>query len=185
MNKQAILYTRVSTDEQAIKGYSLPDQLEKLKVYCNLRNIDVVDHYQEDHSAKSFERPAFKNLLEFIKHNKNKVDYLLFIKWDRFSRNAAESYEMLRILKKFEVEAQAVEQPLDLNTPENKLMLAFYLASPEVENDRRAINVSVGMRRAVKEGRWVVKAPKGYDNKRDESNKPIIVPNKEAEFIKE
>ena len=88
MNKQAILYTRVSTDEQAIKGYSLPDQYEKLKAYCNLRNIDVVAHYQDDHSAKSFERPAFKRLLDFIKHNKNKVDYLLFIKWDMFSINA-------------------------------------------------------------------------------------------------
>lgn len=34
-----------------------------------------------------------------------------------------------------------VEQLLDLSIPENKMMLAFYLAASEVENDRRAVNV--------------------------------------------
>ena len=33
---------------------------------------------------------------------------------------------------------QAIEQPLDLTIPENKIMLAFYIAAPEVENDRRS-----------------------------------------------
>jgi len=52
------------------------------------------------------------------------------------------------------VEPQAIEQPLDLAVPENKMILAFYLAAPEVENDRRALNVIHGMRRARKEGRY-------------------------------
>ena len=185
MNKKAILYTRVSTDEQAIKGYSLNDQHEKLKAYCAINNIDVAGHFQDNYSAKSFERPAFRKLIEFLKQNKRSVDLLLFIKWDRFSRNAGESYEMLKALKAFDVEAQATEQPLDLSIPESKLMLALYLASPEVENDRRSLNVSAGMRRAIKDGRWVVKAPKGYENRRDENNKPIIVPGKDAKYIKD
>jgi site-specific DNA recombinase len=186
MNRKAILYTRVSTDEQAIKGYSLNDQYEKLKVYCMIHGIDAIEHFRDDHSAKSFDRPAFKKLIEFLKQKKYAADLLLFIKWDRFSRNAAESYEMLKTLRQFNVEAQAIEQPLDLSIPESKLMLALYLASPEVENDRRSLNVSMGMRRAKKEGRWIVKAPKGYDNKRDENNRPIIVPNKkEAAYIRE
>ena len=185
MDKRAILYTRVSTDEQAIKGYSLNDQHEKLKAYCLIHNIEVIDHFQDDHSAKSFDRPAFKKLVDFLKHNKNVTDLLLFIKWDRFSRNAAESYEMLKTLRLLNIEAQATEQPLDLSIPESKLMLALYLASPEVENDRRSLNVSMGMRRAIKEGRWIVKAPMGYENRRDEQNKPIIVPGKDAKFIRE
>ncbi|WP_461398299.1 hypothetical protein [Flavitalea sp.] len=47
-------------------------------------------------------------------------------------------------MRKLGVERQAIEQPLDLAVPENKLMLAFYLAAPEVENDRRALNVLLG-----------------------------------------
>jgi site-specific DNA recombinase len=184
MNKRAILYTRVSTDEQALRGYSLNDQHEKLKAFCLIHQIEVIQHFQDDHSAKSFDRPAFKKLVEFLKQNKSSTDLLLFIKWDRFSRNAGESYEMLKTLRSFNVEAQATEQPLDLSVPESKLMLALYLASPEVENDRRSLNVSNGMRRAMKEGRWVNMAPKGYDNKRDETNRPIIVPNSDAKYIK-
>lgn len=57
-----------------------------------------------------------------------------------------------------------IEQPLDLNVPENKIMLAFHLAAPEVENDRRSLNTIAGMRQAMKEGRHVTLAPRGYRN---------------------
>jgi len=46
-----------------------------------------------------------------------------------------------------------------MSVPESKIMLAVYLATPEVENDRRALNVFHGMRRARKEGRWMGPAP--------------------------
>ncbi len=64
---------------------------------------------------------------------------------------------MISTLRRLGVEPQGVEQPLDLSIPENKIMLAFYLAAPEVENDRRALNVFHGMRRAKKRGvTWVL-----------------------------
>ena len=78
---------------------------------------------------------------------------------------------MISTLTKLGVEPQAIEQPLDLNIPENKIMLAFYLSAPEVENDRRSLNTIAGMRRAKKEGRWVSTAPRGYENKYDAGNK--------------
>jgi site-specific DNA recombinase len=182
--QKAILYIRVSTDEQADKGYSLKHQEERLKSYCQFHNIEVIGLYKDDHSAKSFERPAFKQLLNFLKKNRKSSNLLLFTKWDRFSRNAADAYAMINTLNGFGIEPQAVEQPLDLNIPENKIMLAFYLAAPEVENDRRALNVIVGMRRAKKDGRWMATAPKGYKNIRNEQNKPIIVPSPDAKYIK-
>ena len=81
-----------------------------------------------------------------------RVDYIYFIKWDRFSRNVAEAYITIRDLKKLGVEAQAIEQPLDFEIPESKIMLAIYLAAPEVDNDRRALNIFHGIRRGKKEG---------------------------------
>ena len=68
--------------------------------------------------------------------------------------------------------------------PENKIMLAFYLAAPEVENDRRSLNVIAGTRRAMKEGRHCTWAPIGYRNIRTEENKPIIVPSKDAHLVR-
>lgn len=166
--KKAILYIRVSTDEQADKGYSLAHQQERLELYCKMQGFEVVALYREDHSAKSFERPQFKKLLDTLKRNKNSADLLVFTKWDRFSRNAGDAYGMINTLRKFGVEPQAIEQPLDLTVPENKLMLAFYLAAPEVENDRRALNIIAGIRKAQREGRVCGSAPKGYKNVRNE-----------------
>ena len=40
------------------------------------------------------------------------VDLLLFVKWDRFSRNAGDAYQMTNILRKICIEPQAVEHPL-------------------------------------------------------------------------
>ncbi|MBN9382217.1 MAG: recombinase family protein [Chitinophagaceae bacterium] len=182
--QRAYLYIRVSTDEQADKGYSQRNQDEQLRKYCDHHNIVVVGVYWEDYSGKTFDRPEFSLFLEHAKKHRNSADLLLFLKWDRFSRNVAESYAMIHQLRKLGIEPQAIEQPLDMSIPESKIMLAIYLAAPEVENDRRALNVIAGMRKAMKEGRHVNMAPKGYKNSRDENNNKIIVPGKDAPLIK-
>src|SRR5690606_10499462 len=51
---------------------------------------------------------------------------------------------------------------------------SHYLTIPEVENERRALNVFYGMRRAKKEGRWMGTAPLGYVNKITEDKKKYI-----------
>jgi site-specific DNA recombinase len=176
--RNAVLYVRVSTDEQADKGYSQRDQDERLRRYCEINSIQIKKVIFEDHSAKSFNRPEWKKLLAELKKQKGKnTDLILFTKWDRFSRNTSDAYQMIAILGALNIEPQAIEQPLNLEIPENKIMLAFYLASPEVENDRRALNVKHGMRRASKEGRYMGSAPIGYDNKVREDGTKYIAPN--------
>ncbi len=182
---KADLYIRVSTDEQADKGYSQRDQAERLQKYCENNKISIRKVIFEDHSAKTFNRPEWSKLLLELKSKKGKTDAILFSKWDRFSRNAGDAYQMINTLRKLGVEPQAIEQPLDLSVPENKLMLAFYLAAPEVENDRRALNVLLGMRKAKKEGRWMGVAPIGYANKITEDGKKYIAPiEPEASIMK-
>lgn len=175
--KKADLYVRVSTDEQADKGYSIRSQEEVLRKYCGIQNIAVGKVIYEDFSAKTFARPAWTDMLNRYKKEKGKgADLLLFTKWDRFSRNAGDAYQMINTLRKLAIDPQAVEQPLDLTIPENKMMLAFYLAAPEVENDRRALNTFYGMRRARKEGRYLTTGPYGYINRTTDSGKKTIVP---------
>ena len=172
----ADLYVRVSTDEQADKGYSQRNQEEMLRKYCDNHSITIRNVIYEDHSAKSFNRPQWKGLIQGLKKKKSTVNLILFTKWDRFSRNAGDAYQMINVLRGLGVEPQAIEQPLDLSIPENKMMLAFYLAAPEVENDRRALNVFYGMRRARKEGRYMGLAPVAYINKTEENGKKYIAP---------
>ena len=183
--KNVIIYVRVSTDEQASKGYSLRDQEQKLINYCSHNNYNIVHTFREDFSAKTFKRPEFKKLLDFCKKNKKTIDELIFIKWDRFSRNTSESYQMISIFNDLNIGINAIEQPLDLSVPEQGLMLAVYLAVPQVENHRRSLNVISGMRRAFKEGRYVGSAPKGYSNGQDANKKPLLIPDENSKFIQE
>ena len=183
--KNVILYVRVSTDEQAGRGYSLRDQEQKLINYCQTNNLHILEIFREDYSAKTFKRPEFKKLLDYCKKNKKDVHQLIFIKWDRFSRNTGESYQMISVFNELAIEVNAIEQPLDLSIPEQGLMLAVYLSIPQVENHRRSLNIISGMRRAFKEGRYVGSAPKGYENGKDSSKKPLLIPGKDAKLVQE
>jgi site-specific DNA recombinase len=79
--RKAILYTRVSTEEQAIKGYSLLDQEEVLRKACLADNVQIVDHFQDDgYSAKNFNRPSFNRLVAALESGKCKADYLYVVR---------------------------------------------------------------------------------------------------------
>jgi DNA invertase Pin-like site-specific DNA recombinase len=91
---------------------------------------------------------------------------VLFVKWSRFSRDHAGAMGMIQELRSRGIECQATEQPIDWSVPEQGLMLAFYVAAPQVENERRALNTQRGMRQAKREGRWVATPPIGYEGAR-------------------
>ena len=178
-----LIYSRVSSDDQ-VKGYSLRDQQDRLEKFCALNDYTIVKHFQDDYSAKTFDRPEFKKLIEFVKHNKN-ITWVWVITWDRFGRNVTDSLVTIRMLRNLGVTVNASEQPIDFSIPEQKLLLAFYLASPEIENDRRSMKIRSGIRRAQKEGKWVVTPPLGYKFIYDEHGKPLLVTSEKAPLIAE
>lgn len=184
--KTAYLYVRVSTDEQKRKGYSLPEQEDRLLKYCRCNNIEVKGIYHEDFSAKNFNRPEWKKLIAMIRNKSSKEDKnILFIKWDRFSRNIEYAYEMIGMLRKYRTTAMAIDQPIDFSVPESTVMLAVYLSVPEAENSRRAMNTANGIRRAKQMGRYPSKAPLGFINLTTVDGKKIIAPKQpEAGIIK-
>ncbi|MCZ4223276.1 recombinase family protein [Pedobacter rhodius] len=184
--KSAYIYVKVSTDEQMRQGYSLIEQEERLLQHCKINNIEISGIFREDYSAKDFNRPEWKKLVRIIKKDKSRPQkQILFIKWDRFSRNIQYAYQMMGFLKNLNIEAMAIDQPIDFNIPESIVMPAVYLSIPEAENSRRGKNTSDGLRRARKLGRWPSKAPIGYQNVTSPDGKKIIVPKQpEANHIK-
>jgi len=173
--KNAILYIRVSTDEQAEKGHSLPSQKEKLEKYCERNGLKVLKIFSEDYTAwKGFDRPVYNELKKYILDNKKNIDYLLVTQWSRFSRDIEASMTELKHLKKLGIEANAIEQWVDSKVPENLYMRAFYLAAPQVENDRLSLRVKDAIRKARKEGKWMSKAPYGYFN---DKNAKVCLPH--------
>jgi DNA invertase Pin-like site-specific DNA recombinase len=172
--KTAYLYVRINTDEQKRKGYFLPEQEERLLKYCRYNNIEVKGIYREDFSAKNFNKPEWKKLVSTVKSKPKEDKNILFIKWDRFSRNVEYAYEMIGMLRKYRTVAMAIDQPIDFSVPESTVMLAVYLSVPEAENSRRGMNTANGIRRAKQMGRYPSKAPLGFINLTTVDGKKII-----------
>lgn len=173
----ACLYIRVSTDEQAIRGFSQRNQQERLNKLCQSNSIEIINTVFEDYSAKSFNRPAWNRLMtNFHQSKTQRSNVLLFTKWDRFSRNIADAYYIISRLHGLSIEPQAIEQPLDLSIPENKIIIAVYIATSEVDNEKRSMNVKQNIHRARLEGRWMARPPIGYTAELCKNRQKIIKP---------
>lgn len=187
-----IIYCRVSTDEQAEQGYSLDYQEESLRKYCELRNYNVVAEYREDHSAKNFKRPEWTNLHAFVKSNKKTIDKVLFTKWDRFSRNIHEAFNVISVFDSMGIELNAVEQWLETENPDRIILLSFYLSIGEAERKKIASRTKDGTYQAKKDGYYASRPPFGYDSHRDGSQsmrgnskgkRALLVPNQNASLV--
>ena len=177
-----ICYKRVSTDDQADRGFSLQYQERMLRQYCEINNYNIVGMYTEDYSAKSFDRPEWKKIISYIKNNRKQVDMILCLRWDRFSRDQYNAHTVIRQLKNLDVKVNTIEQPLDMSIPDNKVLLNMYLTLPEVENDKNSKRTKDGMHRANMEGCWTNRTPIGYKNFRDDK-KSTMRPNNDAPLV--
>jgi hypothetical protein len=177
-----VIYTRVSTEDQKENGFSLQDQERRIRKYCTDQGLDIIAHYQDDYSAKDFNRPQFQKMLSDLKDKRIKPSHLICLRMDRFSRNLEETLIMTKVLKELKVEVYFIEGNVDLSTPESSILYMLSALLPQVENERRGLNTKQGMRQALRQGKWMWQAPKGYSN--DKLNKTIH-PNDEAKYIKQ
>jgi site-specific DNA recombinase len=181
--RTAILYRRVSSDEQAKDGYSLRAQTEHLRRFCKDAGMTIVAEFEDDgYSAKTFDRPGWRELSAWTSSNRGTpaaADLLLVTKWSRFSRNMQEALTQIEDLRSLGIEAQATEQWVNYSDPNHLYVLAINLVEPDVANRWLSINVKQGMRRAMREGRWVSKPPVGYTRARDAEDRAIMVPHPE------
>jgi site-specific DNA recombinase len=89
--KRAILYARVSTDEQARTGFSLAQQLEALREYAAREGYDVLEEVQDaGQSGASLERPGMDRVRDLVAADG--VSVVLAQDRDRFAREPAYHY---------------------------------------------------------------------------------------------
>lgn len=180
----ALGYVRVSTEDQRDCGYSLQAQEEKIEAYCIHRGIQLVKTFKDSKSGKSFKRQGFEDALGYIKEHKGQIGFFVVTRWDRFGRNQLESLKMMALLRNLGVSVTSVEMPIRDDVPEDLILLSLYTGIAEADNLRRSLNVRLGMRQAAKEGRWMHRAPKGYDTAHFDNGKTkTIIPNKDAPHL--
>lgn len=165
MKKNAAIYCRVSTEDQAREGYSLGEQLEKLKDLCKFRDYNVYGVYEDAGiSVKDMEhRPQFKKMLEDVKNHN--VNVIVAYKLDRLTRSVRDFEELKDKLKTSKPTISGKEVKIDKDTydtlnhfmntskqaikemPNNQALfkeLTDYTKSyKDLENEKRNIQVEV------------------------------------------
>src|SRR5215211_5173034 len=151
--KRAILYARVSTEEQARSGYSLAQQLEALREYAAREGYEILEEVQDPgQSGANLERPGMDRVRDIVAAGA--VSVVLAQDRDRFSREPAYHYLLKREFEENGTRIRALNDRGD-DAPEGELtdgildQLARYARAKTAERSRR------GKLRRAREGKVI------------------------------
>lgn len=181
------IYTRVSTEEQARGGYSLDDQLEKLRGYVNLRDNWIIagEYVDGGYSGRNIRRPGYQKMFEEIKN----WDAILVMKMDRIHRKVSNALVMLGDLEKSEKYFISFTENIDTNTAGGRAMITITLVFAQLESEQIGERVTAGQDQKAKQNQER-EDPKfmghreafGYDW--DFDNKKFIIDPRKLEVVR-
>jgi site-specific DNA recombinase len=179
--KRAILYARVSTDEQARSGYSLAQQLEALRAYCDREGYEVLEVVSDaGQSGASLERPGMDRVRDLVAAGG--VSVLLAQDRDRFAREPAYHYLLKREFEEYGTKIRALNDRGD-ESPEGELtdgildQLAKYERAKIAERTRR------GKLEKVRQGKIIATMKPPYGFKYNEARDALVVHEPERRVV--
>ncbi len=151
------VYTRVSTDEQAISEYSsLRRQEEVCRNYVDIhreKGWKVAGIYEDaGYSGKDFRRPGIQELLEDVRARK--VDVIVTYKIDRISRSLKDFYELWEVLKAHNVTFVSATQHFDTSDSMGMLILNVLLSFAQFERELTRERTMSKMAGRAEKGLW-------------------------------
>jgi site-specific DNA recombinase len=161
MSKRAVIYVRVSTDEQA-KGYSLQTQKEKCEAHAVERGYTLAATFQDAHTGTELDRPGLNELNQFIADEG--VDVLIVYDIDRLSREVGNQAIIEMEMARADVSIEYVLGGYD-GTPEGELMKVIKSGIAQYENRQRVERSRRGKAGRVRAGYVLCgggRAPYGY-----------------------
>jgi len=185
MTKRVAVYARVSTDDQADHGYSLPSQIDACNKYAEELGYTVVNELCEDLSGAIpiSERPAGNQLFQMIKQHE--IDVVIVHHVDRLSRDIVDLLATVRNWLQADIEIYT----RDVGKIESELDIVLVIKGWQGSDERKKIRErSMRGKRAKARAGHVVggREPYGYKHSRDENGKILnfeIIEN-EAKIVK-
>lgn len=172
------IYIRVSTQEQALEGYSISAQREKLKAYCIAQDwTDFKFYVDEGISAKDTERPQLKALIDHIKQGMVKT--VLVYKLDRLTRSVLDLYKLLETFDKYNCSFKSATEVYDTTNAMGRLFITLVAALAQWERENLAERVRMGQVEKARQGEYSAKAPFGFNK----VNNRLVVNEEQKEII--
>lgn len=177
---RAGLYMRVSTEDQAREGFSLPEQKERLEAYCKLNNFEIIDYYEDAgiSAKKGNYRPEWERLKEDIKSKK--INTMIALKQDRITRSIYDWENILSFLEDNEAYLDFVYDDINTTTSNGRMISRIMMSVSQNEIERTSERTKVGLAGAIKKGHIPHQAPLGYKHENrllipDEATKGIAI----------
>ena len=160
--KIAGLYIRVSTEDQAREGFSLPEQEKRLRAMCEYKGYEIYDVYEERGiSAKTGNyRPEFERLLQDIKDKK--CNTIVVLKLDRLTRSVFDWEKIIRFLEENDAYLDCANDDINTTNANGKMISRILTSVSQNEIERTSERTKIGLAGAIKEGHIPHKAPFGY-----------------------
>lgn len=132
-NLTAIVYARVSTEEQAKFGASLDSQVQVLTDVANQRgwNVHVIREQASGKSMTRKARPLLNEALDMLASGK--AQFLLAVRIDRISRNVAEFAKLMGIASKQSWALVLSDMDIDTTTPQGEFMANIQISVAQYE----------------------------------------------------
>lgn len=165
------LYMRVSTEDQAREGFSLPEQKERLEAYCKFKGFLIKDYYTDAGiSAKTGNyRPEFERLKEDIKSKK--INTIIALKQDRITRSIFDWEELMKFLEENDAYLDCVNDDINTTNANGKMVSRILMSVSQQEIERTSERTKVGLAGAIKQGHIPHQAPLGYKHE----NKKLVI----------
>ena len=165
------LYMRVSTEDQAREGFSLPEQKERLEAYCKFKGFVIKDYYTDAGiSAKTGNyRPEYERLKEDIKSKK--INTIIALKQDRITRSIFDWEELMRFLEENDAYLDCVNDDINTTNANGKMVSRILMSVSQQEIERTSERTKVGLAGAIKQGHIPHQAPLGYKHE----NKKLVI----------
>lgn len=176
------IYVRVSTLEQAQEGYSIDEQIDKLKKYCAAKDWNVYQIYKDPgFTGSNTNRPGLNALISAAK--RNLFDTVLVYKLDRLSRSQKDTLYLIEdVFGKMGISFVSLNENFDTSTPFGKAMIGILAVFAQLEREQIKERMSMGKLVRAKSGKAMAwnKSPFGY---RYENGNYVIEPI-EAQIVK-
>lgn len=165
MSSRTAIYIRVSTHEQAMEGYSIQAQTERLQAYCKAKGWGVFHIYTDaGFSGSNMQRPALSQLLEDVEAGR--VDCVLVYKLDRLSRSQKDTLHMIEdVFLDHGCDFVSMSENFDTSTPLGRAMIGILSVFAQLEREQIRERMAMGRTERAKSGLWQGGGwvPVGYD----------------------
>ena len=158
------LYCRVSTEEQARTGESILDQRQALERWARENGHEIVGVFEDDgfSAHKSYRsRPHLAQLLDAVRAGT--VELIAFTKFDRWTRRAADYYELQEILDRHRVPWTAILEDYETVTADGRFKVGIMLSVNQHEAERTSERIRFTFAEKRRRGEIISgNMPKGY-----------------------